>query len=238
MSLNFYRTTRSHIPEDRILHTKYIFQEPILIKHFSWKWRRLTTYYCWQRHLQAELVYYLKQSRATLCRRIALNNNDGRRKKYVPLKRWYSRTGDWGLLSCDIVFCGRIPNFRRNILTPSLRLKIEGQCLSEPSVSAHNTTLCHSQMVSLNSDRRENLKIYIIQSTLYKNFSYKTHKISSNWKRKCNRKMPLTRYFITRPLNITVFQRFLNITWQRNFGLKNGLSSPAEQLWASQDRRN
>jgi hypothetical protein len=36
MSLNFYRTTRSHIPES-IFHTKYTFQDPLLNKLFFMK---------------------------------------------------------------------------------------------------------------------------------------------------------------------------------------------------------
>jgi hypothetical protein len=36
--------------------TKFRFQEGLLCKHFSWKWRQLMTHYCWQTHLLAELV--------------------------------------------------------------------------------------------------------------------------------------------------------------------------------------
>jgi hypothetical protein len=35
-------------------------------------------------------------------------------------------------------------------------------------------------------------------------------------------------YFIIRPLNTTFSQTFFDITWQRNFGLENAISSPAE----------
>lgn len=41
-------------------------------------------------------------------------------------------------------------------------------------------------------------------------------------------KCRLSMYFIIRPLNTTFSQTFFDITWQRNFGLENAISSPAE----------